>query len=70
MTRQSVERIFEGKYLAEVSIDLVEGDTDWAPNVSEQDVMKLDSVRLALRRGDVAAVSREAKVFELMPLSA
>jgi hypothetical protein len=26
--------------------------------------------RLALRRGDIAAASREAKVFELLPVSA
>jgi hypothetical protein len=70
MTRKSVERIYEGKYVAEVSIELVEGDTDWAPYVSEQDVLKLDRVRLALRRGDVAAATREAKVFELLPVSA
>ena len=70
MTRKSVERIYEGKYVAEVSIDLVEGDTAWAPYVSEQDVLKLDSVRLAFRRGDLAAAAREASVFELLPVSA
>ena len=70
MTRKSVERIYEGKYVAEVSIDLVEGDTEWAPYVSEQDVLKLDRVRLALRRGDLAAAAREASVFELLPVSA
>jgi hypothetical protein len=70
MTRTSVERIYEGKYVAEVSIDLIEGDTEWAPFVSEEDVLKLDRVRLALRRGDISAAAREAKVFELMPVSA
>ena len=70
MTRKSVERIYEGKYVAEVTIDPVEGDTEWAPYVSEQDVLKLDRVRLALRRGDVAAAAREASVFELLPVSA
>jgi hypothetical protein len=70
MTRKSVEWIYESKYVAEVSIDLVEGDTEWAPYVSEEDVLKLDTVRLALRRGDVAAAAREASVFELLPVSA
>jgi hypothetical protein len=70
MTRKSVERIYEGKYVAEVSIDLLEGETEWAPYVSEQDVLKLDRVRLALRRGDVAAAGRESRVFELLPISA
>lgn len=70
MTPKSLEGIYEGKYVAEVSTDLVEGDTEWAPYVSEQDVLKLDRVRLALRRGDVAAAAREASVFELLPVSA
>jgi hypothetical protein len=69
MSQKSVERIYEGKYVAEVSIDLVEGDTEWAPYVPEQDVLKLDRVRLALRRGDIAAAAREAKVFELTPVA-
>ena len=69
MTRKSVERIHEGKYVAEVSIDLIEGDHEWAPFVSEQDVLKLDRVRLALRRGDTAAASRAARLFELTPIS-
>jgi len=70
MTRRSVERIYEGKYVAEVSIHLVEGETEWAPFVPEEDVLKLDRVRLALRRGDVASAAKEAKVFELLPISA
>ena len=34
----------------------------------EKDVFKLDRVRLALRRGDIAAAKREANVFELTPV--
>jgi hypothetical protein len=35
-----------------------------------QDVLKLDRVRLALRRGDIDAAGREARVFRLLPVSA
>ncbi len=66
----ALKGIIQGKYVAEVFIDLVEGDTEWAPYVSEQDVLKLDRVRLALRRGDIAAAAGEARVFELTPVSA
>lgn len=69
MTRTSTQMIHEGRYAAEVSIELIEDETGWSPHVSEDDVLKLDRVRLALRRGDVAAASREAKVFELTPVS-
>lgn len=70
MTRPSMQMIHEGDYVAEVSIDLIEDETGWSPYVSEEDVLKLDRVRLALRRGDTAAAAREAKVYALTPLSA
>jgi len=70
MTRKSVQMIHEGKFAAEVSIDLIEDETGWSPYVSADDVRKLDRVRLALRRGDVASAAREAQVYELLPISA
>jgi len=33
------------------------------------DVQKLERVQLALRRGDIKAAAREAKVYKLMPLA-
>jgi hypothetical protein len=69
MTRRSTQLVHEGNYMAEVSIELIEDETGWSPHVSEEDVSKLDRVRLALRRGDIAAASREAKVFELTPIA-
>jgi hypothetical protein len=38
MTRKSVERIYEGKYAAEVSVDLIVDDTAWSPYLSPEDV--------------------------------
>jgi len=70
MTRKKTKLIHEGKYVAEVPIELIEDETGWSPYIAEDDVLKLDRVRLALRRGDIAAAAREAKVFALTPLSA
>jgi len=38
--------------------------------VSAEDVRKLDEVRLALRRGDLVAAARLARVYELKPVAA
>jgi hypothetical protein len=70
MTRKSKEFIHEGRYAAEVSVDLIEDDTGWSPYLSPDDVHKLDTVRLALRRGDIAEASKYGRVFELTPVSA
>ena len=46
----------------------VDDNSPCSPIVEKEDVFKTDRVRLALRRGDVKAAAKEAKVFELMPL--
>jgi hypothetical protein len=70
MTRKSKEFIHEGKYAAEVPVELVEDDTAWSPYLSPDDARKLDTVRLALRRGDVAEAAKYGRVYELKPVAA
>jgi hypothetical protein len=69
MTRKRTKLIREGKYAADVTVDLIEDETAWSPYLSAEDVDRLDTVRLALRRGDVAAAARYGRVFELTPVS-
>ena len=70
MSRKSTQPIHEGRYAAEVTINLIEDETGWSPHVDKEDVRKLDRVRLALRKGDIAGAAREARVFELLPIPA
>jgi hypothetical protein len=69
-TRQSKEFIHEGKYAAEVPVELIEDDTAWSPYLSPEDVHKLDTVRLALKRGDLAEAAKYGRVYELTPVAA
>lgn len=68
--RKAVELIREGKYAAEVTIELVDSDESWSPTMSLNDARKLDAVRLALRAGDLAAAAKHGRVFELTPIAA
>ena len=61
--------IHEGRYVAEVEVAYVDDKSPWWPIVEKEDVFKTDQVRSILRRGDVKAAAKEAKVFELMPLA-
>jgi hypothetical protein len=70
LPRKSKEFIQEGKYAAEVPVDLIEDDTAWSPYLSPVDVRKLDTVRVALRRGDIPEASKYGRVFELTPVAA
>jgi hypothetical protein len=42
----------------------------WSPYLSLEDAKKLDAVRLALRRGEMAEAAKNGRVFELKPISA
>jgi hypothetical protein len=70
MTRTKVELVRERKYAAEVSVEVIEEEGGWSPYLSLDDARKLDSVRLALRQGDIVEALKYGRVFELMPISA
>jgi hypothetical protein len=69
-TRRRREWIHEGKYAAEVDIELHYSDESWSPTMSGDDARKLEAVRLALRRGDLAEAAKNGRVFELTPVAA
>jgi hypothetical protein len=69
MTRKAIELIHEGRYAAEVPVELIEDDTGWSPYLSPEDAKKLDAVRLALRGGEIAEAAKYGRVFELKPIS-
>jgi hypothetical protein len=70
MTKKSIKLIREGKYAAEVDVELHYSDESWSPTLSLADVRKLEAVRLALRRGDIAEATKHGRVFELTPVMA
>jgi hypothetical protein len=67
--RRHTKLVREGPYAAEVDVDLIEASEGWSPYLSVEDAYKLDQVREALRRGDIQAASRLARVFSLTPVS-
>ena len=66
--RHHTKLVREGSYAADVDVELIEADHGWSPYLSLDDARKLDAVREALRRGDIQAASRHARVFSLTPV--
>lgn len=58
--------LHEGEYVAEVEIALSEMPEAWEPYLSIEDALKLDTVRKALKTGDVKAATKLAKVYRLV----
>ncbi len=67
--RKQIKYIHEGEYVAEVDVELMVAEDEWAPYLSLEDAYKLDDVREALRRGDLKAASKKARVFTLQPIA-
>ena len=68
--RRRVKHVYEGRYVAEIDVELIEDDTGWSPYLAPEDACKLDDVRDALRRGDLKSASAMSRVYELRPVAA
>jgi hypothetical protein len=68
--RKRVKYVHEGRYVAEVDVTLIEDETEWSPYLSMEDAEKLDDVRAALARDDLATASKHGRVFTLEPVAA
>lgn len=66
--KQRTKFVHEGKYVAEVDVEILEAEDGWSPYLSVDDAYKLDDVREALRRGDIKTASRYGKVYTLTPV--
>lgn len=63
--RKKIKYVHEGRYVAEVEVTLLEDDTSWSPYLSIEDACKLDDVREALRRQDLASAAKYGRIYEL-----
>ena len=58
MTRTTVKLIHEGRYAAQVPVELIQDQTGWSPYLSVEAAKKLEAVRLALRNGEIAEAAK------------
>ena len=68
--RKHTKLVHEGKYIAEVEVELMSTENGWSPYISLDDAMKLDQVREALRQGDIESAKKLAKIYVLSPVAA
>ena len=61
--------VHEGRYVAEVDIDLLGSMEGWSAYLSMEDALTLDDVRAALRRGDLEYAARLSRVYTLTPVA-
>jgi len=69
MRRKKTKYIHEGLYVAEVEVELMEGEGGWSPYLSVEDAYRLDDLRDALREGDLRSAARYGRIYELRPVA-
>jgi len=67
--RKHTKLVHEGKYIAEVDIELIDTPEGWSPYLALEDAYKLDDVREALRKGDLDTAGRLARLYTLTPVA-
>jgi len=65
MEKNRTKLIHEGDYVAKIEIVIEQSDGPWGPYVSPDEAMKLDAVRIALRKNDIEAAAKYGKVYRL-----
>ncbi len=67
--RKKTKYLHEGRYVAEIEVELVEEEEGWSPYLSVDDAYKLDDVRDALRQGDLNTAAKYGRIYELRPVA-
>ena len=67
--RKHTKLVHEGKYVAEVDIELIDTPEGWSPYLALEDAYRLDDVREALRKGDLELASHSARIYTLTPVA-
>lgn len=67
--RTRTKFVHEGRYVAEVEVDLIESADAWSPYLSLEDAYRLDDVRDALKRGDLVSAAQFGRIYEMRPVA-
>ncbi len=59
----------EGRYVAEIDVELIDTEGGWAPYLPIEEALKLDNVREALRSGDLKNAAKTARLYKMQPLA-
>ena len=67
--RKKTKYLHEGRYVAEIEVEVVEDEGGWSPYLSVDDAYRLDDARDALRQGDLNSAAKYGRIYELRPVA-
>ena len=70
MSRETTELVRVGDFIAKVDVVYHDDADDWSPALNLADARKLELVRAALERNDIAAAQTLGRVYRMQRVSA
>ena len=67
--RKRTKYLHEGRYMAEIEVEVVEDEGGWSPYLIVDDAYRLDDARDALRQGDLSSAAKYGRIYELRPVA-
>lgn len=68
MKRRKTNYVHEGRFVAEVDVEVLEDETEWSPYLTVEDSYRLDDVRDALRQNDLQSAAKYGRIYEMHPI--
>lgn len=69
MLKKKTKYIHSGRYVAEVEVELIDSEDEWAPYLSVEEAARLDEVWEALQREDLESASNYGRIYKLEPVA-
>jgi len=68
--RKHTKLLHEGKYVAEIEIEIIDNEEGWSPYISLEDALKMDEVRELLRAENIEEAKKLAHIYIMKPVAA
>lgn len=66
--RTQTQLLHVGNYMAKLEIELEDEPEAWGPHVAPEVLERIDTVRAALRQGDIDTASEYAEIYSVQRL--
>ncbi|WP_340103738.1 hypothetical protein [Rhodohalobacter sp. 8-1] len=61
--------VHAGSYVGELEVKIIHDDHPWAPYLTIEDAKKLDFVKSALKKENLADASKFGRIYKLKPVT-
>jgi len=68
-TLTKTKRLYVGDVMAEIEVNMTDEPEAWGPHIDPEELDRIDSIREALKSGNLEAAAKEARLYSVKPLA-